>query len=85
MLSKYNAEIAVDDFYDACTIAEILIKNGNVVMLSQEESLTIIDAIWSEGHSDRNDIAFLTREELDNNYDMIIHNNEESEDYGDTY
>lgn len=85
MLSKYNVEIAVDDFYDASTIAEILLKNGNVVMLSKEEDLTIIDAIWDEGFADRNDMVFLTREELDNNYNMIIHDNEKGEDYGDTY
>lgn len=67
MKSKYrpklipNNEIALNDFDDAVTIAKILMKNGNVVMFSEEEDLTIVNFMWSQGECDRNDVVFMDR------------------------
>lgn len=60
-----EGEIPVNDFDDAITIAKILMKNGNVVMLSKEEDLTIINFMWSQGDSDRNDVVFMDRYDFD--------------------
>lgn len=63
-----DREIAVHDFDDAVQIAKILIKNGNVVMLSTEEDLTIINFLWSQNDSDRNDVVFMDRSDFDMYY-----------------
>lgn len=63
-MKKYleNDELSVDDFDDACTIAKILLKNGNAVMLTTEENLFIVNWIWCEsGYADRNDVVFRDR------------------------
>lgn len=60
-------KIAVNDYYDATTIAEILMNNDYVVMMSREEQLYIIDAIWSAG-CDRNDVVFMDRGEFEEKY-----------------
>lgn len=63
-MDKYleNDELSVNDFKDACTIAEILLKNGNAVMLTTEEDLFIVNWIWCEsGYADRNDVVFRDR------------------------
>lgn len=63
-MKKYleNDELSVDDFKDACTIAEILLKNGNAVMLTTEEDLFIVNWIWCEsGYADRNEVVFRDR------------------------
>ena len=56
-----NGEIAVNSFEDAAKIAEILLKNGNVVMISKEEDLYVINFMWSQRDSDRNDVVFMDR------------------------
>lgn len=59
-------ELILDDFKDAVTIQEILIRNGNVVMLSREENLWIINWIWdSSGYADRNAAIFISREDYE--------------------
>jgi len=55
-------EIAVDNFEDAVTIAKILLANRNVVCLSEEEQLYIVNWEFS-WNSDRNDIIFRSRED----------------------
>lgn len=63
-MEKYleNAELSVDDFEDACTIAKILLKNGNAVMITTEEELFIVNWVWCEsGYPDRNDVVFRDR------------------------
>lgn len=57
-----NDGLPVDDFEDACTIAKILLKNGNAVMLTTEEDLFIVNWVWCDsGYSDRNDVVFRNR------------------------
>lgn len=59
-------EIAVNDYHDATVIAEILMNNNYVVMMSREEQLYIINAIWS-GNCNRNDVVFMDRGEFEEN------------------
>ena len=72
-----DGEIVVNDFDDAVAIAKILIKNGNVVMLSKEEDLTIVNFIWSQNDSDRNDVVFMDRYDFELNYTEIIDEDED--------
>lgn len=64
-------EIAVNDYYDATTIAEILMNNDYVVMMSREEDLYIINVIWSAG-CNRNDVVFMDRGEFEEKYVEVI-------------
>lgn len=53
--------VSIRNYDDACALAKILIDNDYVVMLSVEEQLYIVSAIWSERHADRNDVVFMNR------------------------
>lgn len=53
--------VAVHEYEDAALLAHILIDNSYVVMISREENLFIVSAIWSERHADRNDVVFMDR------------------------
>lgn len=66
-------EIAVNDYHDATTIAEILMNNNYVVMMSREEQLYIINAIWSAG-CNRNDVVFMDRGEFEEKYMEVTPN-----------
>ena len=74
-----DGEIAVDDFDDAVTIAKILMKNGNVVMLSQEENLTVINFIWTDNSCNRNDVVLMDRCDFEMCYREIVDEDEEEE------
>ena len=58
-------EIACHSYEDAQQVAGILLKNGYVVMVSREEQLYIVNYIWSSNCADRNDVCFLSREEIE--------------------
>ena len=58
-----SREIAVHSYDDAQKIAEILLRNENVVMISREENLFIINFVYSKD-SDRNNVAFMERDVL---------------------
>ena len=60
-----NNEIAVNSFADAQLIAETLLANDYVVMISKEEYLYIINYIWSENGANRNDVVFQKRDILE--------------------
>ena len=66
--------VAVHDYDQACTLAKILIDNDYVVMLSVEEQLYIVSAIWSERHADRNDVVFMDRYEFEEKYVEVSDN-----------
>ncbi len=66
-------EIAVNDYYDATTIAEILMNNDYVVMMSREEDLYIISAIWSDT-CNRNDVVFMDAGEFEEKYVEVTPN-----------
>ena len=63
-----DKEIAVKCYDDAVAIAETLMANHYVVMLSKEENVYIINYIYSED-CNRNDVVFIDREEME---DMIF-------------
>lgn len=56
-------EIAVGSLLHAMDLAEILLEEDYVVMISREEDLYIVNYIWSEGGADRSDVVFVSREE----------------------
>ena len=60
-------EIAVKNYADALTLAETLLDNGYVVMISREERLYIINYIWSHNYNEanRNDVCFQSREAVE--------------------
>ena len=64
--------IAVNSYEDACELSLILLKNDYVTMISREESLYIVSAIWSQGHADRNDVMFMDRCEFEEKYVEVM-------------
>jgi len=67
MKIKYvtNNEIAVNNLQDAQRMAELLLANNYVVMISKEENLYIVNYLWSPNNADRNDVVFQNREILE--------------------
>lgn len=59
-----NNEIATKSYSDALSLAEILLDNNYVVMISKEEKLYIVNYIWSPT-CNRNDVCFQSREEVE--------------------
>lgn len=66
--------IAVNNYEDACELSLILLKNDYVTMISREESLYIVSAIWSQGHADRNDVVFMDKYEFEEKYVEVAEN-----------
>ena len=64
--------VAIHDYDQACALAKILMDNDYVVMLSVEEQLYIVSAIWSERHADRNDVVFMDRCEFEEKYEEVL-------------
>ena len=68
-------EIAIHNKYNAQRMAEILMEEGYVVMMSREEQLYILNYVWSENNSNRNDVVFNHKEIIED----IIFNVENDE------
>ena len=66
--------VAVHNYDEACTLAKILMDNDYVVMLSAEDQLYIVSAIWSQGHADRNDVVFMDKYEFGEKYVEVEEN-----------
>jgi len=60
-----NNEIALHSFEDAVAVAKVLLDNGYVTMISKEEKLYIVNYVWSAEDANRNDVAFMDRDELE--------------------
>lgn len=71
-------EVSIDNYSDATTVAEILMNNGYVVMLSREEDLYIVNGIWSDT-CNRNDVVFMDTGEFEEKY-MEVDPNDRRED-----
>lgn len=71
--SKYQKnELSFYNHEDAMKVAQILLKEHYVVMLSREDDLIILN--WEYSHtSDRNDIVFMSIQEFDEDYVSIEH------------
>ena len=63
-------EIALHDKETALKIANILVDEEYVVMISREEDLYIINYLYAQ-YSDRNDVVFMPRDEFDTDYYKI--------------
>ena len=62
-----DLEVAISNYNDACDLASILLKNNYAVMLSKEEDLTIVTAVWAPD-CNRNYVTFMNAECLEENY-----------------
>lgn len=58
-------EISVSSLLHAMDLAEILLDEEYVVMISKEEDLFIVNYIWSESDANRNDVVFMSREDYE--------------------
>ena len=62
----YKNEIAFKNHNNGMSVAKMLLEEGNVVMLSYEDDLLIINWEWCEsGFANRNDIAFMPKWEFE--------------------
>lgn len=71
MLKTDAVEIALDTYEDAVATAEILLRNNYVVMLSREEAMFIVNAVFAV-YGDRNDAVFMSREYFDDTYMPLV-------------
>lgn len=63
-------EIALHDKETALKIANILVDNEYIVMISREEDLYIVNYLYAQ-YSDRNYVIFMDRDEFDTDYCKI--------------
>lgn len=71
MLKTDAIEIALDTYEDAVAIAEILLRNNYVVMLSREDAIFIVNAVFAV-YGDRSDAVFMSREYFDDTYMPLV-------------
>ena len=65
--------MACDSYEDACKVAEILMKNGNVVMISREEQLYILNWEWTWNvGANRNEVVFMERGNFELQLDELL-------------
>ncbi len=69
-------EIALHDKETALKIANILVDEDCVVMISREEDLYIVNYLYAQ-YSDRNYVVFMDRDEFDTDYCKITDEDEE--------
>ena len=68
-----NNTIAFKSHENGMKVAEILLKEGYIVLLSYEEDLLIVNWEWCEsGYADRNEVVFMPRDEFDEKYCEIV-------------
>lgn len=71
MLKSDAIEIALDTYEDAVATAEILLRNNYVVMLSREDAMFIVNAVFAVC-GDRDDTVFMSREYFDDTYMPLV-------------
>ena len=71
MLKSDTIEIALDTYEDAVATAEILLRNNYVVMLSREDAIFIVNAVFAV-YGDRNDAVFMSREYFEDTYMPLV-------------
>ena len=72
MLKTDAIEIALDTYEDAVATAEILLRTNYVVMLSREDAIFIVNAVFAVYGGDRNDVVFMSREYFDDTYMPLV-------------
>ena len=73
-------EIAFKDRNAAFRVADMLIDEDYVVMISKEENLIIVNYEWSEHNSDRNDVVFMRRDEFEEHYFEVVNEDDNDND-----
>lgn len=74
-------EISFKDRNAAFRVADMLIDEDYVVMISKEEDLIILNYEWSEHNSDRNDVIFMPRYEFEEHYYEIVNEDDNDDDW----
>lgn len=72
----FNNEISFKDHYNGMAVAEMLLEENYVVLLSLEEDLLILNYEWAP-NSDRNDVVFMPRYEFEEKYCEIVDDEDE--------
>lgn len=70
-------ELSFKNHENGMKVAQMLLQENYVVMISTEEDLLILNWEWSEsgleyGGADRNDVVFMRRDEFDEKYYEIV-------------
>lgn len=65
----------------ATTLADMLLDEDYVIMLSREEDIYIINYIWSQRGADRNDVVFMDRDEFDAGFCEVEEDEEDQIDW----
>ena len=63
----FKNELAFHNHENGFKVAQILLDEGHVVLLSYEEDLLILNYEYSK-FSDRNDVMFMRRDEFEDEY-----------------
>ena len=64
-----DGELTFHDWESCETVMDVLLSEGYVLLLSREESLYVVNYIWSdEDCPDRNDVVFMNRAEFEGRY-----------------
>ena len=74
-------ELAFKDRNAAFRVADMLIDEDYVVMISKEENLIIVNYEWSEHNSDRNDVVFMRRDEFEEHYFEVVNEDDNNDDW----
>lgn len=74
-------ELAFKDRNAAFRVADMLIDEDYVVMISKEEDLIIVNYEWSEHNSDRNDVVFMRRDEFEEHYFEVVNEDDNDDDW----
>lgn len=67
MLGKYVGELSFENHANGLVVAQKLIDEHYVVMLSKEENLLILNYTYSP-YANRNNVVFMSHEEFDDKY-----------------
>ncbi len=75
-----SGELTFKSFDSATIIADMLMDEGYVILLSREEDLYVVNYIWSERGADRNDVVFMDRCDFDMDF-YEVEDEEEDDDF----
>lgn len=76
-----SGELTFKSFDSATVIADMLMDEGYVILLSREEDLYIVNYIWSERGADRNDVVFMDRCDFEMEFCEVEDEEEDDIDY----
>lgn len=66
-------ELVFKNHENGFKVAKMLLDEGNVVMLSYEEELLVLNWEWCEsGYADRNEVVLMPKWEFEEEYSAIV-------------